>query len=251
MLKRIAHPMMPFAIDVLLVGIWIYFAILFGWLAANLLTGDRIGLVSLLNLVAVYLFLPLPLVILTNLYLRRPTIWAAVLVGVVAFLWLWGSLFLPRWEAPHTDPPDSGTLTVMTFNVLGRQSNTAPQVETLRQENADVVLIQELNHELAGAIQRQLRDLYPYQVLEPGYDVEGMGILSKYPLQAGGTRSAAGWDWPPPGDGDGMARPAGDAGQFPSDLHHGAVGVAAWVSRTSGGKPRQRLSCRLLNGRAR
>lgn len=197
MLKHLKYPLKSFAFSLLLIGVWIYFAFLFGWLAAYLLTGDRIGLVSLLNLLAVYLFLPLPLVILVNLFLRRPAIWAAALIGVAAFIWLWGGLFLPGLETARAGPPDAGTLTVMTFNVLGRQSNTPPQIETMRQENADVVLIQELNHDLAIAIQRQLTDLYPYQVLEPGYDVEGMGILSKYPLQPGGFELPLSWTGTP------------------------------------------------------
>jgi endonuclease/exonuclease/phosphatase (EEP) superfamily protein YafD len=185
--------MKSFAAGLLVVGVWIYFAFLFGWLAAYLLVGDRNRMVSLLNLLAVYWFLPLLLIILANLFLRRPAIWAAVLIGGAAFIWLWGGLFLPGLETAHAGPSDTGTLTVMTFNVLGRQSNTAPQIETLRQENADVVLIQELNHDLAGAIQRQLTDLYPYQALKPGFDVEGMGILSKYPLRSGGFELPLSW----------------------------------------------------------
>ncbi len=94
MLKHLKYPLNSFAFSLLVIGGWIYFAFLFGWLAAYLLTGDRIGLVSLLNLLAVYLFLPLPLVILVNLFLRRPAIWAAALIGVAAFIWLWGGMII-------------------------------------------------------------------------------------------------------------------------------------------------------------
>jgi len=186
-----------FSVYLLVTGIWIYFTFLFGWLGIYLLTGDRIGPVSLMNLLAVYWFLPLPLIILANLFLRRRVIWVAVLLSAVVFLGLWGELFIPASSRSSNHPANPGYLTVMTFNALGRQNNTPPQIEMLRDENADVVLIQELSQELAEAIQSQLVDRYPYQILEPGSDVEGMGILSKYPLREGDFRLPLSWTGTP------------------------------------------------------
>ena len=174
-------------------AIWIYITALFAWLAFYLISGDQIGLVSLVNILAVYLFLPLPVVLLANLYLRQPAIWIAAGIGLVAFIGLWGGLFLPQPQRALAYPARGETLTVLTFNVLGRQSFTAPQIETIRQENADIVLIQELNHELAAAIQAELAEQYPYQILDAHDDVEGMGVISKYPIRPSGETLALEW----------------------------------------------------------
>ncbi len=174
-------------------AVWVYFTILFGWLILYLTSGDRIGWLSLVNMLAVYLFLPLPLVIVANLFLRRVEVWAAVLLGLAVFAWFWGELFLPVPITAQAQQSGSDSLTVMSYNVLGRQYDPSPTIATIRAENADVVLLQELNYELAEAIQQQLSDLYPHQMLNPKQDVLGMGVLSKYPLRPTGIDLPLSW----------------------------------------------------------
>lgn len=167
----------------LTVLIFVYFILLFGWLSLRLLTGDRIAIISLVNHFTVYLFLPLPLIILANLLLRRIEIWVLVLLGGIAFAWLWGGYFLPKSKVAAAASADMETLTVMTFNVLGWQRDVSPQVNTIRTEKPDVVFLQEVNLELAAALRSELAADYPYQALNPQPNVSGMGVLSKYPLQ--------------------------------------------------------------------
>ncbi len=163
--------------------IWVYFSLLFGWLLLYLFSGDRLSLISLLNHLAVYLFLPLPLIFLANLFLRRMEIWMLIIAGGIAFAWLWGVYFIPKSRPVAAASVDRDTLTVMTFNVLGWQADVSPQVDVIQAEDADVVFLQELNLELAAALRADLAADYPYQALNPQPDVSGMGVLSKYPLQ--------------------------------------------------------------------
>jgi endonuclease/exonuclease/phosphatase (EEP) superfamily protein YafD len=172
---------------------WIYFSLLYGWLILYLLSGDRSGWLSMVNMLAVYLFLPLPLVFAANLYLRRVEIWIGALLGAAVFAWFWGSLFLPKTHSAQAGTNRAETLTVMSYNVLGRQYNPSPAIATMRAENTDVVLIQELNYDLAEAIRRQLDDIYPYQALDPKTDVHGMGVLSKHPLRPVGINLPLTW----------------------------------------------------------
>ncbi len=151
------------------------------WLVLYLLTGEHLLVIALLNNVVVYFFLPLPLVLLAAVFTRRWELWAGTLLGAVTFAWLWGGLFLP---APPRATAGRETLTVMTYNVLGLHDFSAPVIETIRQENADVVLIQELNFGLAHALQAELSSEYSYQSLVPQRDVHGMGVLSRYPLRS-------------------------------------------------------------------
>ena len=158
---------------------WIYLGILFAWLAFYLLSGERLLVIALLNTLAVYFFLPLPLVALAAAFTHSWELWAGTLIGTAVFAWLWGGLFLP---SPSRASAGGKTLTVMTYNVLGRHEFSAPIIATIRQESPDVVLIQELNPALAEALQSELAEAYPYQVFDPQTGVSGMGVISRYPL---------------------------------------------------------------------
>ncbi len=158
---------------------WVYLVLLYGWFALYLFTGDRIGYVGLANYVAQWFFLPLPLVLFTALAVRRRSLWTGLAAAVLIFLWLWGGLFLPRPAPARAAIP---TLRVMTYNVLGMHGIPAPSLGVIRAVAADVVFIQELSPQVAAAINAEMADLYPYQVLDPGPGPIGMGLISKVPL---------------------------------------------------------------------
>ncbi len=168
---------------------WVYFTILFGWLATYTITGDRFGYVSLVNMLALYLFTPMPLVFAAALFVRRREVWAGAALGLVAFLGFWGGQFHPQLGSAST----SQTLTVMTYNLLGHHSFAGPQIDTIRAENADVVMLQELNPTLAVALGSELISEYPYQILDPAGGVAGMGTISKYPIRPSGEELPLIW----------------------------------------------------------
>jgi len=54
---------------------WAYLVMLLAWLTAYLLTGDRFVFIALANYLAVYLFFPLPLVLLVALLCKQRDLW--------------------------------------------------------------------------------------------------------------------------------------------------------------------------------
>lgn len=166
--------------------LWAYFALVLLWLIAYLGFGDRFALLAVINMLAVYLFYPLPLVIVLTVILKNKHLWIGIIALIFIFVGLWGRLLIPKEKAAHAYPADNGFLSVMSYNLLGWQFNTDVQIETIRQEDADVVMLQELNLDMAEALRSQLRDIYPYQILNPQRDVSGMGIISRYPLVSTG-----------------------------------------------------------------
>ena len=171
---------------------WVYFTILFGWLLLYLIFGSGGGYLALLNNLVVYLFFPLPLIGMIALITQRRDLIVGTVLGVIAFLWFWGPLFML----------DIGTLTrekkrpdliVMTYNVLGMHEDVNPAIAVIRAEEADVVFLQEVNLTMAVALQNQLADEYPYQILDPQEGVHGMGILSRYPLTVTDMELPPGW----------------------------------------------------------
>jgi endonuclease/exonuclease/phosphatase (EEP) superfamily protein YafD len=169
---------------------WIYLIILFTWLAAHLLTGDRIPILALSNFIAVYFFFPLPVVLLLGIFCRSRSLLIGFAIGAIAFLALWGHLFLPRLSQPRAS---GAALTVMTYNVLAWHSHTDEIIANIRAENPDLVLIQELNHTLANALKTGLAAEYPYQVLDPVDNPTGIGAISRYPLRDTGERMPLRW----------------------------------------------------------
>ena len=132
------------------------------------------------------LLLPaIPLLVLALLLKSRHS---AVLLGIgaAAYLLLFGALFLPGFSRP--DLPAS--LTVMSYNTGNGQAPWDDLERTIRESGADIVAIQESVAEEVPLYQRDLSDLYPYQVFY-GSGLAGIGMLSRYPIQDEGLKYLA------------------------------------------------------------
>ena len=167
-----------------------YLIFLFSWLGIYLLTGDRFTIIALINYIAVYLFIPLILVLTVAIICRSRWLGIGFVVGGIAFFWFWGDLFLPRF---NQNPPSGPTLTVMTYNVLAWHNHYDAILETIQAENPDILLLQELNNGLASVLENELSNNYPYQVLNPVDNPEGIGVISKFPIRHSGISFAQLW----------------------------------------------------------
>jgi endonuclease/exonuclease/phosphatase (EEP) superfamily protein YafD len=169
---------------------WIYLGLLFLWLGFNIFANEQFTLIALINYLAVYLFLPLFILLIIAIACRNWYLGIGFLVGLLVFLLLWGAQFTPRISRISTGQP---TLTVMTYNVLAWHNYIDPILDTIKFENPDILLLQELNTNLANALQVELSDIYPYQVLQAVDNPTGIGVISKYPLRPTGEELPARW----------------------------------------------------------
>ncbi|NJP05582.1 MAG: hypothetical protein HC837_08160 [Chloroflexaceae bacterium] len=160
--------------------LWCYLFGLFGWAMLRWLAGDRWLWLFLLNTFAFYLFVPLPLVVLSALFMRSRQLWIGVTLATVLAVVLYGPLWFPYRGATADGP----TLTVMTWNLLTFHQEPERALAALQASDADVIALQELNLPIAAAIAQELRDNYPYQLLLPHEGFTGMGLISRYPLAA-------------------------------------------------------------------
>lgn len=168
-----------------------YALIVVVWFVLHDLYGDSIWWLFLVNTLAFYLFVPLPAVVVMALLSRSRAAWGATLAPLALGLALFGPLFMPK---AHVASASHGpTLRVMTFNMLGYNRHPDRVVAALGRSGADVIGIQELNPVAAQAIRQRLREMFPYQALEPGEDATGMGILSRYPMRSTGERLPGWW----------------------------------------------------------
>jgi vancomycin resistance protein VanJ len=179
----------------LLVGLArLYFAYLAIWLSLHVLFDDRWWWLDSLTVVVEYAFLPLPLVFLIARVVRRRETWIGLALSTALGMWMYGGLFLPR--AASVDP-QAPVLTVMTYNLLGSVLDPAPALQTIRASGADVIGLQELNPQIAQAIQRELATEYPYQVLDPRRGTSGVGTISRYPMRPAGEPFGGSWQGTP------------------------------------------------------
>jgi vancomycin resistance protein VanJ len=131
---------------------------------------------------ALYLFAPLPLLLVAAALARRWRRRSLVAGPMVAFLAIFGAQFI----APFGEAPPGVPLRIMTFNL--HYALAEPDIATLigivRAQGADIVALQELSFPAADAIRQQLVSQYPYQELSPAETYAGVGVISRYPLRA-------------------------------------------------------------------
>jgi endonuclease/exonuclease/phosphatase (EEP) superfamily protein YafD len=166
----------------LLVGaIWIYcvgiIALAIAWAA-----GDQgIWWLNLANVFALYLFAPLLVLAPVSWLMPARRLRAATALAIAAFIGLFGVRLIPP-----SAPPTGGTpFQVATFNLHHslEPSALADRIAAIRAQSPDVIVLQELSAPAAQAFQRELSREYPYQALKPSASLDGMGVISRYPLK--------------------------------------------------------------------
>ncbi len=157
-----------------------YFMAFFIWLVLSPFFGDRWWWLFLLNSFSVYFFFLLPLPLTLAIITRKRSLLIGTLGIFLAGLILYGGLFLPSFEQ---NKKTEQQLSVMTFNLLGSNTEPAGVISSIRASDAEIIAFQELNPEIAREIEKELLDEYPYQLLAPERGVVGMGLISRYPFR--------------------------------------------------------------------
>jgi endonuclease/exonuclease/phosphatase (EEP) superfamily protein YafD len=125
------------------------------------------------------------------------TLAAAILALLFQMSWLWKGFaltgfvvsawtFAPEWLssfAPRQPVSDVTTVTVMTHNIFGLNYDMNRVDAAIREEDPDIVALQEFFPEQAG-LADLLRDRYPYGVRCQGGKRANLGLYSKLPFTA-------------------------------------------------------------------
>ena len=148
--------------------------------------------IALSNIFAAGFFLPLLLLVPAALLLRSRWMYLVTASSFVVFLALFGARFVPR-----AGPAMAGgtTLRVVTFNQLFYSTHMDDQLAAIRAQHADLVALQELAPPVAEAMRRDLKTIYPYQILSPSNSAAGIGLLSRYPLEPADGMDGAQGQW--------------------------------------------------------
>lgn len=149
-------------------------------LVMKLLVGERFVLVAVFNSFMPFVLLPALFLLPIGMIARRRDVMAVMLPGVLAFLLLYGGLFIPRTVSP---PDDAPIVSILTYNIHAERRNLDPIVAIIHEADADIVAIQEVSDEAAARFEREFAEAYPYRALHPNPQATaGQGVLSRYPI---------------------------------------------------------------------
>ncbi len=161
------------------------------WQIMRLAAGDRWWWLASANVLSLYLFLPLLVLLPLAGVTRQRTAVVATATSTLVFLLLYGGLFLPSWVP--VEAADAATFRVMTLNVLFTNDDGAAIERLVRAERPDLICLQELNPRLAADLVVRLGDEYPHHALLPEQDPTGLGLFSRYPLRDAGEIPDPAW----------------------------------------------------------
>ena len=165
--KRLLRAGVNLLVVTYVAGLALYFGL--RWLG-----GGGLWPVEALGYVLPWLFAPLLLLVPMILLLRSRVLLIVVALPVVAFLLLYGGLYLPRRQVAAAGQP----FTVLTYNINGRNRDVEAIAAQIERFAPDVVALHEVNATMHKALRARLLDRYPYQQREPG-----IGLYSRLPIE--------------------------------------------------------------------
>ena len=194
-MNRLRLRILPDTDNLLATLLWLACALYLGgiasWWMLRLVFADAWWWLYLVNSAAIFLFVAVPLAAIVAALQRNAVLIAGVAFAVVLFAGTWGPML---W--PHSEPEPRGpVVTVMTYNLLVSNRNSEGVVAAIREADADVVGLVELNATIGDAIRRDLIDEYPYQVLFDRGSLFGLGVISRYPIERIETGLGDDPDW--------------------------------------------------------
>lgn len=179
-----------------LAGLYVLWIVL--WFGLSRVYGDGLWWLALINPFAALFFIPLPLLLVANLWVGARSVWWMATIPAAIFLWLYGPYFAhPRRRAAdreRTGEDGAETLTLMTFNLWWRSRERATARVPLHvsdeagesaAQGPDVVAVQELMPEMAELLHQELAHIYPHRQFVVGEEMQPprrLGVLSRYPL---------------------------------------------------------------------
>lgn len=156
-----------------------YTAAIVVWMSAWFLFEGNHGLRVLFSHYGGWLLiLVLPLILIALVARRRHELLALVL-PLVFLLYL----AFPYLRPVSATEYDSADISVMTFNVLFKNTNFGRIESHLTTYQPDLVALQEVNNELFSFLNERLGNQYPHSLKSDDPDYSATAILSRYPVE--------------------------------------------------------------------
>lgn len=162
-----------------LILFWPYTGWLLLWNLFRIGSGESFWAVTYTNYFAPWLIIGLiPIAILTFIFRQRYLSLSSLVAALLILI-----RFIPLFFGNPTSAPIGPHLKVMTFNLNKSNTDIEGIISVIRDENPDVVALQELVPFTAERLIKGLESYYPFSTLRTPQPVNGQGLLSRYELQ--------------------------------------------------------------------
>lgn len=162
---------------------WGYVILFTLWILSRLLFFDRFWWLGLINTVALYLFVPLVLLLPLALLWRQWRVLLGLGFPLGVFIAFYGSLFLPQLPVVVSSEPGQLEITATTFNMLF-SNNDYDEIGRMIKANApDIVGIQEVPPNGDAVWIKRFSLEYPYYAFRPVEEGHNVGIISRFPIK--------------------------------------------------------------------
>jgi endonuclease/exonuclease/phosphatase (EEP) superfamily protein YafD len=149
------------------------------WFALWLVVRDGWWWLALLNRVAVYMFVPVPLMALLAVANRLRWVVGTALLPPLIF----GALFWPYVIPRRAHALTGSTLRVMTYNVLYSNTDYNAVAGIIQTYQPDLIALQEVQPEMMEALIERLGTAYPYFLMGTEHPYGTTAAFSRYPVQ--------------------------------------------------------------------
>lgn len=150
-------------------------AVILFYFLARFLNFQDFFVVQSVSYLMPWLFFPVLLLLPLALWQRSKPLVAMTGLVTVVFLFVYGSLFLPKQSMQMSEP----TFTVMSYNVLCCvNENLDKTLAHIRQHDPDILALHEYTPKIAAEIDGELAADYEYRYVE-----DGRGLYSRYPIE--------------------------------------------------------------------
>jgi endonuclease/exonuclease/phosphatase (EEP) superfamily protein YafD len=166
-------------------GTWLWYIydlfafLMIVYIIASQYAGNAIWPIKVLAYVSIFV-IPIAFVLLPIALIKGRRVGPVLqIICAIAFVLI---LVDTRAEDRGVAPP-SGTqvVTVLTYNIGDGLAPADRLIPMLRESGADIVGLVEVTSEIARALETDLGDLFPYQVVR-GAGIEGKALLSRFPI---------------------------------------------------------------------
>ena len=110
-------------------------------------------------------------------YLNFKVFGMVQLAGCLIYAWPVLSTFLPAEPPPVND----NAVSLLSINILGKNSNQQPVLDVLKSTDADIVLVVEYESDWIEPL-KELEQTYVYHIKEPRWHGFGIALYSKHPI---------------------------------------------------------------------
>lgn len=162
---------------------WGYVILFAVWILLRLVFFDSLWWLAILNTVALYIFVPLLLLLPLALLWRQWRVLLGLGFPLGVFIAFYGSLFLPQLPVVASSKPGQQEITAMTFNMLFINNDYDDIGKMIKANAPDIIGIQEvpLNGDAVWIKRFSLE--YPYYAFRPVEEGHNVGIISRFPIK--------------------------------------------------------------------